>query len=238
MSDTKARRDAPRLTGMSITDVVAKYAPLVVLHAEDKLRPSSADWFLARSTLRWATGRNLDGEAVAEADGDVDAGRLGATGSNPYRHGAHIASALTRPLDDNAARGGDPPLEQGFFLRLREESFARGDQGSTVYWDYDEHAKAITYWLFYPGSSPPLGILRAGEQIGTRGVPTETVPTEARSRRRGGQARGIPARLSGPGAGGRACRADARPRGRHPAPKGCRRGRARAPARGRRPPRG
>ena len=163
---------------MSIADVVAKYAPLVVLHADDKLRPSSADWFLDRSTLRWATGRGLDGEDVHEADGDIDPGRLGAAGPSPYRHGEFIASALTRPLDDNAGRRGEPPLEQGFFLRLKEESFARGDEGSTVYWDYDEHAKAITYWLFYPGSSPPLGILRAGEQIGTRGVPTEAVPTE------------------------------------------------------------
>jgi hypothetical protein len=163
---------------MAIQDVAAKYAPLVVVHADDKLRPSSADWFLARSTLRWATGRDLDGEAVPDADAGVDAGRLGAAGSNPYRFGGHAASALTRPLDDHAARRGDPPLEQGFFLRLKEESFARGDKGSTVYWGHDEHAKALTYWLFYPGSSPPLGILRAGEQIGTRGVPTEAVPTE------------------------------------------------------------
>lgn len=171
---------------MAVAELAARYAPLVVLHADDKLRPSSADWFVARSALRWATGRGLDGEAVPEAGADLDASRLGAAGPHPYRHGDHVASALTRPLDDAAARRGDPPLEQGFFLRLREEAFARGDRGSsadasayagsTAYWDYEERARAMTYWLFYAGSAPPLGILRAGEQIGTRGPPTGAVP--------------------------------------------------------------
>jgi hypothetical protein len=27
--------------------------------------------------------------------------------------------------------------------------------GATVYWDYDKSAKALTYWLFYPGSGSP-----------------------------------------------------------------------------------
>jgi hypothetical protein len=173
---------------MPSSDLVAKYAPLVVLHAEDKLRPSSADWFLARSELRWATGRDLAGEAVPDAGAEVDGDRLGAASSDPYRFNGYVASALTRPLDDQPARHGDPPLEQGFFLRLREEGFAGGDKGTssdaslyvgaTVYWGYDESAKAVTYWLFYPGSAPPLGILRAGEQIGLRGVPAEDVPVE------------------------------------------------------------
>ena len=159
-------------------DVVAKYAPLVRLHDDEKLLPSSADWFIARSRLRWATGRGLDGDAVPEASGDVDGSRLGTASPGPYRYKQYAASALTRPLDDNAARRGDPPLEQGFFLPLRDEASARGAKstssdssvyaGATAYYDYDEQAKAITYWLFYPGSSPPLGILRASEQIGLK----------------------------------------------------------------------
>jgi hypothetical protein len=176
---------------MAIDEIAARYAPLVVLHDDDKLRPSSAEWFLARSSLRWATGLGLDGDDVPEADGDVDASRLGAASSNPYRFGGHRASALTRPLDDNAARGAEPPVAQGFFLRLREEAFARGDKGTssdpsvyagaTTYWDYDEDARAMTYWLFYPGSSPPLGILRMVEQIGLKsrdvaGVPPDEAP--------------------------------------------------------------
>ena len=159
-------------------DVVAKYAPLVRLHDDEKLLPSSADWFIARSRLRWATGRGLDGDAVPEASGDVDESRLGTASPGPYRYKQYAASALTRPLDDNAARRGDPPLEQGFFLPLGDEASARGAKstssdssvyaGATAYYDYDEQAKAITYWLFYPGSSPPLGILRASEQIGLK----------------------------------------------------------------------
>jgi hypothetical protein len=159
-------------------EIAARYAPLVVLHADDKLRPAPADWFIDRSRLRWATGVGLDGVGVEGAEDDVDAARLGAAGPNPYTHDGYLASALTRPLDDHSARRGDPPLERGFFLPLEEEAHARGAKsassdpsvyaGATVYWDYDEKSNAMTYWLFYPGSSPPLGILRAGEQIDMR----------------------------------------------------------------------
>jgi hypothetical protein len=164
----------------AMKEVAERYAPLVVLHRQDKLRPSSAEWFLERATLRWANGVGLDGDEVPDAADEIDASRLGAASSNPYRFGEHLANALTRPLDDNAARGPAPPVTQGFFLRLRKEGFARGDNGTssdssvyagaTTYWDYDETAKAMTYWLFYPGSSPPLGILRLTEQIGLRSL--------------------------------------------------------------------
>jgi hypothetical protein len=167
-----------------IAELAEKHAPLVVLHREDKLRPAGADWFIARSSLRWATGRSLDGDQVS--DDRVDGSRLGAGSANPYSHGDHLASALTRPLDDNAARHGDAPLEQGFFLRLGADADARGSEGTSsdpsvyagpgCYWDYDEAAKALTYWLFYAGSTPPLGILRAGEQIGLKGAPVPGVP--------------------------------------------------------------
>lgn len=150
-------------TPAHLPDLAEKYAPVVVLHAEDKLRPAPAAWFLERSSLRWGTGRSLAGARVAE---DVDPSRLGAASSKPYKHGGHPAGALTRPLDENRARPAGLPPEQGFFLRLREEKFARGDDGpSRTYWDYDEATRGLTYWLFYPGSAPPLGILRAAEQL-------------------------------------------------------------------------
>jgi hypothetical protein len=163
---------------MAISAVAAKYAPLVILHADDKLRPAPADWFIKRTALRWATGRGLDGVAVPGAERAVVSARLGAASTNLYRYDRYLASALTRPLDDNADRQGDPPLEQGFFLRLRDKISARGAKsasrdrklytGTPTYYDYDEEARALTYWLFYPASSPPLGVLRAGEQIGVR----------------------------------------------------------------------
>jgi hypothetical protein len=175
---------------MTIAETAARFAPLVVLHARDKLRPSSAERFVGRSSLRWAGGTSRDGEPVPGAERRVDSSRLGVASADPYSFGGHPASALTRPLDDNPARGGAPPLEQGFFLRLRNERHARGDKsaspdksrytGTPAYWDFDEELGAITYWLFYPGSSPPLGILRAHEQIGTRtraapGAPVDPV---------------------------------------------------------------
>lgn len=173
---------------MAVDELALRYAPRVVLHDEDKLRPSSADWFLDRSSLRWATGNGLDGVPVPQDGGEVDASRLGAASTDPYRHDGHATSTLTRPLDDHSARGAEPPVAQGFFLRLREERFARGDKGTssdsdvyagtTTYWDYDETAKAMTYWLFYAASSPPLGILRLGEQIGRRAREAGELPSD------------------------------------------------------------
>jgi hypothetical protein len=177
-----------------VDEVAARYAPLVVLHEDDLLRPASADWFIDRSRLRWATGVGLDGVPVQGAEVDLDASRLGAASPSPYTHDGYLTSALTRPLDDHSARRGDPPLDRGFFLLLEKAAYARGAEstspdpsvytGTTVYWDYDEKSSAMTYWLFYPGSSPPLGILRAAEQIGMRardaaGAPSsEEVPDE------------------------------------------------------------
>ena len=179
---------------MPAQEVVEKYAPLVVLHRDEKLLPASVDWFIERSRLRWANGRDHDGETVPGADGPVDSSRLGAASSNPYRYHEYVASALTRPLDDNAARRGEPPLEQGFCLPLRDNASARGAKsaspepsvysGAPIYYDYEAQAKALTYWFFYPGSAPPLGLLRASEQLGvkTRGAAgqgaSETPPDE------------------------------------------------------------
>jgi hypothetical protein len=166
-------------TPADLPELAEKYAPVVVLHAEDKLRPAPAEWFVERSLLRWGTGRSLAGERVSEK---IDSSRLGAASSKPYEHGGHPASALTRPLDESRARPAGLPAAQGFFLRLREEEFARGRDGpSRTYWDYDETTHGLTYWLFYAGSAPPLGILRAAEQLETPApeVPEELAAAEA-----------------------------------------------------------
>jgi hypothetical protein len=168
---------------MAPADIAVRYAPLVVLHSEEKLLPASAGWFIEQSSLRWATGRGLDGDQVPDTDRGLDAGRLGAASENPYRYRTYAASALTRPLDDSASRGTDPPPGQGFFLRLREKAAARGEKsaspdaslyaGAGCYWDYDSDAKSMTYWLFYAGSAPPLGILHPDAGVRTRGAPGE-----------------------------------------------------------------
>jgi hypothetical protein len=163
---------------MTVPDIVTRLAPVVVLHRDDKLRPSSPERFVARSRLRWAVGRRLEGEEVPAGEKRVDAKRLGAASKRPYKRGEFTASALTRPLDESPARATGLPVEQGFFLALKDEDDARGDPstspdesvyaGTPILYDYDRRAKAITYWLFYPGSSPPLGLLRPLEQIGIR----------------------------------------------------------------------
>jgi hypothetical protein len=176
------------LSGESLAGLAARYAPVVVLHAEDRLRPCSAEWFLERSDLRWASGRSLGGVGVADVGRTVAPSRLGASAKRPYRHTGYVASTFTRPLEAHSTRPADLALEQGFFVRLRTEAAARGHdgvsadgtryRGATTYWDHDKTTASITYWLYYAASAPPLGILRAGEQLGTEGPPTEAVPEE------------------------------------------------------------
>jgi hypothetical protein len=177
---------------MAVPDVVTRHAPLVVLHRDDKLRPSAPERFIARSRLRWASGRGLDGEQIPAGEKTVDARRLGAASERPYKSGSHLASALTRPLDESSSRAAGLALEQGFFLGLKDEDDARGDPstssdrsvyaGTPIVYDHDRRAKAITYWLFYPGSTPPLGLLRPLEQLGIRATRSagrrDTAPPE------------------------------------------------------------
>lgn len=175
----------------AVSGTAAKYAPLMVLHAKEKLWPCSVEWFISRSSLGWATGTGLDAPVPGVGD-RIEAARLGAASINPYSVDGIPASQLTRPLDDNPARGTSPPAAQGFSLRLLEETYVRGDKatspdgssysGVPCCWDYDEDTKALTYWFFYAGSAPPLGLLRLTEQIGLKaardagGVPADEPP--------------------------------------------------------------
>src|SRR5215211_6543934 len=88
----------------TIAEQASRFAPLVVLHPDEKLFPSEPGRFIGRSALRWATGRTLDGDSVEGAEPQVDGGRLGAASPEPYRHGRYLTSTLTRPLDDDPAR--------------------------------------------------------------------------------------------------------------------------------------
>jgi hypothetical protein len=161
---------------VAVPPVVRRYAPLVVLHRDEKLLPSSAEKFVAESRLRWAKGRGQPRDVVPSAAGTIELARLGAASTDPYEAGGHPANAYTRPLDGSADRLPGVPLEEGFFLELRAGKAARGDPGtmpgperyagSPVYYQYDEPAQSVTYWLFYSGSAPPLGLLRPHEQLG------------------------------------------------------------------------
>ena len=90
----------------AVSGTAAKYAPLMVLHAKEKLWPCSVEWFISRSSLGWATGTGLDASVPGVGD-RIEAARLGAASTNPYSVDGIPASQLTRPLDDNPciARG-------------------------------------------------------------------------------------------------------------------------------------
>ena len=76
---------------MAVPGVVRRYAPLIVLHRDERLLPMSAESFVRRSTLRWSTGRSLRGTLIPEARTGIDARRLGAASPQPY------LSKATRP---------------------------------------------------------------------------------------------------------------------------------------------
>ena len=107
-----------------LPELAETYAPIVVLHADEKLRPAPVAWFLERSALRWATGRGLTGEKVSDA---VDASRLGAASAKPYEHHDFAASALTRPLDGaGRVRPAFRPSRASFSACARSGSPAAG----------------------------------------------------------------------------------------------------------------
>ena len=82
-------------------------------------------------------------------------------------HASRVPGECVHPPPRRQPRAsGRPPARAGVLPTAGEEKFARGrDSPSRTYWDYDEATRGLTYWLFYPGSAPPLGILRAGEQL-------------------------------------------------------------------------
>ena len=63
---------------MLSAEVVHRYAPLVLVHADETLWPATAEWFVDHSDLRWATGRGREGEVVVGGAQRVDPSRLGA----------------------------------------------------------------------------------------------------------------------------------------------------------------
>jgi hypothetical protein len=148
------------------------------LHRDEKLLPSSAEKFVSESRLQWARGGKKADEVVPGPAGTIELARLGAASADPYEHEGRPANAYTRPHDGAAGRLPGVPLEEGFSLELRTTKAARGDPGtisdparyagSPVYYQYDEPAGSVTYWFFYAGSAPPLGLLRPLEQVGVQ----------------------------------------------------------------------
>ena len=97
----------------SFADVAEKYAPLIYLHDEEKLRPCSADWFIEHSSLRWATGTGIDGTAVPDADDGVDPSRLGAASRNPYSVDGHPREQPHAPAGRQLRAGRRPAGRAG-----------------------------------------------------------------------------------------------------------------------------
>ena len=78
---------------------------------------------------------------------------------------ARKGSQGSRPGRDSSSRSATTKDRRGTASTSPDRSVYAG---APVYYEYDRNAKAITYWLFYAASAPPLGILRAGEQIRMR----------------------------------------------------------------------
>jgi len=147
----------------AVPRVVRRYAPLVFLHSDEQNFPTTGQWFIDHSELRWARPLFPDDSV----DKSVDASRLGEASDNPYTHEyndrTYEASDYTRPRGTEADRNG-LPTDYGFFLNLDNDN--RGGLPSTspnrgvyrsaarVYYDYRPRNK-INYWFFFAFNDGP-----------------------------------------------------------------------------------
>jgi hypothetical protein len=135
-----------------------EHAPVVVLHADEEHWPIDPGEFVRRSALCWQ-GRG--GVEVVAPAGTVEAARLG-RGGDPYASPdrRHRAAEHTRPFDRRDGLGE----REGFVLRLdgdearlgrRPAAGAARYEGVPVYYEHDEPAGTLSYWLFYAASTVP-----------------------------------------------------------------------------------
>jgi hypothetical protein len=164
----------------AIPQVVARHAPLIWLHSEERLWPMSAGNFVNQSALLWSRRPDCADTRVAGA-GAVRAGKLGAqagahggpytqhptsprppSGPDPCRPGSAVKASndYTRPethrvegfhLDtSNSERFGAKPRCPA----ARPRCGVYGE--APVYFQYSPH-RFITYWYFFGFSSPFRG---------------------------------------------------------------------------------
>jgi hypothetical protein len=161
-------------------EVVARHAPLIWLHSEERLWPMSAGTFVNRSALLWSRRPNCADTRVAEV-GDVRAGRLGS------RAGAHGGPYTQHPTSPRPSSGPDPCRPgssvkasndytrpethrvEGFYLDLANSERVGAKlrcppapvkcevySEAPVYYQYSPR-RFITYWFFFGFSSPFRG---------------------------------------------------------------------------------
>lgn len=152
--------------------VVAKYAPLVRLAAnEDKYPASVQGYFLANSSLRFVRSRRLLPDkhtTVAPRGAPAQTpDRLGAATSRPWtfrrNNRTYRASDFTRPHDTSNGRNG-LGTNDGFYLDLANDHHG-GDPNlgnDPVYYEY-VHGRYVTYWFFYAYDVGIVGFNHEGD---------------------------------------------------------------------------
>jgi hypothetical protein len=129
------------------------YAPLLVLHRDEPFRPSTVQWALDRSVLKFSRDNQVD----VRLAGRPNATQLGDRGPSTYGYvhngRAYRASDCTRPRDGGCARNGLKPNE-GFFLDVDDSAHGGPKTGSReIYYQYGpskEGGTFLTYWFYFP----------------------------------------------------------------------------------------
>ena len=138
-------KPAPDPRPIITSDPVTAFAPLVHLHADEKLMPMSAEAFLKNSWLAWAHDDGCDdwvpGDRHLARPSDDKAAKgafdhSGLAGAGAYQHGltdsncdevgrvGYLAAFHTRPFDAPDRTAGLPEKE-GFYLDL-DDKFRKG----------------------------------------------------------------------------------------------------------------
>lgn len=146
-------KGATMRTGVS-GSLIRQYAPLLVLHPEERYNPMNASTFVRKAQLKYS--RRGPDRTISRRP---TASRLGSRCSRArggcYRYGRRTTDDYTRPRDGNSLSNGSV---NGFYLDL-DNSWrgGRNSRPTTYYRALQVGEKThITYWLFYGFSRPEI----------------------------------------------------------------------------------
>ena len=146
---------------LTVPQAVNRYAPQIRLHPDETNLPASTAFFIKHSALKFENYQGCLASTEA-AQGSVDPRRLGnrppAQGNYQRYALAPLVGTQCNPSPDlYTTRDRTEDNDVGFYLDLDDSARAGKGVRSRIYFEYREHPRSITYWLFYAFNDSPGG---------------------------------------------------------------------------------